>query len=296
VELFAPADASVPVLHVELLASAPVAETSGLDDLAAVQAAAAADAEAGDEDEDEDSEPAAAAQAPVAAQPRGGRALDGLAAGVLGLACGAAAIGYWSHQRHEREMAAVRAAAREAIAAERSAARSAAASSGGIRLRVVPDERAQEPQAEPPSLERYAWLPSSAALPQAAAVALTVAAPSPPPPSEELAARPAAPPLAVPQVTVDARRTIIVIPTRGTGEGLRASPLNTPGVSFTLPKARPLIPGGHHAIAHGLARRIWLRKDGEGMQVRVIYRSPGIKHIVEHDDLAGLTITLERTR
>jgi hypothetical protein len=62
-------------------------------------------------------------------------------------------------------------------------------------------------------------------------------------------------------------------------------------VAVTLPHARALIPLGNHPVRRGLVRRIWLRSNADGVQVRVIARSPVASATATYDE-RGLTIVL----
>jgi hypothetical protein len=95
-----------------------------------------------------------------------------------------------------------------------------------------------------------------------------------------------------PEVTVEGVRTRVFVPMHGDGFGLRQYELTTPGVAVTLPNARALIPIDNYAIHRGIVRRVWLRQEPDGLQVRVITRRASSRAITSFDG-SGLTILLD---
>ena len=184
-----------------------------------------------------------------------------------------------------------RIAAEREIAARENAAAIVAVQPSPAPFRAVPDEPiALPPPAPAPSLLRHEVLPAMDALviasPATAALPnVSDPAPAAPQPGES----------DLPRVTVEDQVTTIVIPMRGSGEGMRSYPLTTPGVVLTLPKAFALIPLGNHEPARGLARRIGVRKLGAGTQVKVLYRSMAVRPRIAYDPAVGVAITLQRT-
>ena len=103
---------------------------------------------------------------------------------------------------------------------------------------------------------------------------------------------PPAPPGAQPEVTVQGWRTRVFVPMEGDDRGLRQYELTTPGVAVTVPHARALVPIDNYAIHRGIVRRVWLRQEPDGLQVRVITRRPSSRAIASFD-ASGLTILLD---
>jgi hypothetical protein len=95
-----------------------------------------------------------------------------------------------------------------------------------------------------------------------------------------------------PEVTVEGVRTRVFVPMQGDGFGLRQYELTTPGVAVTMPNARALIPLDNYAIHRGIVRRVWLRQEPDGLQVRVITRRASSRAITSFDG-SGLTILLD---
>ena len=275
---------SVPVLEVELLTDASGIDTTGFNKLEATDSTAT-DRYASVEPDPNDT----LKVPPVFAPPpsRSGRWLGLLCAGAIGVAGGAAAIRWSDYEQAQRSAAARARAAREAAAA----AAAAATAEAPILFRVVPDELAR-PAATPPSLLLHEVLPAldaiASGLPARAAAQAAPSAPA-------ADGKPATDGERLPRVTVDDQRTTIVIPMRGNGDGLRATPTSTPGVLVTLPKAFALIPPGSHEPARGLARSIRLRKFASGTQVRIAFRSMAVRPRVVYDPAVGVEITLQRT-
>jgi hypothetical protein len=58
-----------------------------------------------------------------------------------------------------------------------------------------------------------------------------------------------------------------------------------------VPHARALIALDNYGIQRGLVRRVWLREEGAGVQVRVITRRPAARSIVSYEP-GGLSIVL----
>jgi hypothetical protein len=95
-----------------------------------------------------------------------------------------------------------------------------------------------------------------------------------------------------PEVTVQGWRTRVFVPMEGDDRGLRQYELTTPGVAVTVPHARALVPIDNYAIHRGIVRRVWLRQEPDGLQVRVITRRPSSRAIASFD-ASGLTILLD---
>jgi hypothetical protein len=96
----------------------------------------------------------------------------------------------------------------------------------------------------------------------------------------------------LPEVSVEGARTRVFVPMRGDGQGLQQYELTTPGIAVSVPHARASIPLGSYGIQRGIVRRVWLREDAGGVQVRVITRRPTARAVATYDD-SGLTILLE---
>jgi hypothetical protein len=67
------------------------------------------------------------------------------------------------------------------------------------------------------------------------------------------------------------RVTRVRIPIAGSSEGMRVYDLSSPGLTVNLPAATSPVRLGNFSVNTGLARRVWLRKLDNGLQVRVIY-------------------------
>jgi hypothetical protein len=96
----------------------------------------------------------------------------------------------------------------------------------------------------------------------------------------------------LPQVSVQGAQTHVFVPMEGEGEGMRQYELTTPGIAVTLPRARALIPLVNHNVQRGIVRRVWLRREGQGVQVRVITRRTATRAAASYDE-TGLSIVLE---
>lgn len=87
-------------------------------------------------------------------------------------------------------------------------------------------------------------------------------------------------------------RTEIVIPMRGSSDGLARYVLTTPGIALTLPHARALVPLENYATPHHrLVRRVWLRRHATGVQVRIIYPNTSVHDETRFDE-RGLHVLL----
>jgi hypothetical protein len=86
-------------------------------------------------------------------------------------------------------------------------------------------------------------------------------------------------------------QTEIVIPMRGSGEGLTRYELTTPGIALTLPHARALVPLENYAAHRPLVRRVWLRHHPTGVQVRIIYPHGSVRDETRFDE-RGLHVLL----
>lgn len=96
-----------------------------------------------------------------------------------------------------------------------------------------------------------------------------------------------------PRVSVRGAQTHVFIPMQGDGVGVRQYELTTPGVAVSVPHARALIPLENYAIGRGIVRRVWVRQQGAGVQVRVITKRPAVRSIVSFDE-TGLRIVLSQ--
>jgi hypothetical protein len=93
------------------------------------------------------------------------------------------------------------------------------------------------------------------------------------------------------QVLTLGRVTRVRIPISGTGEGMRVYDLSSPGLTVNLPAAATPVRLGNFAVNTGLARRVWLRKQDDALQVRVIYTRTGVHPEVSAEN-GALTIDL----
>lgn len=93
------------------------------------------------------------------------------------------------------------------------------------------------------------------------------------------------------QVLTLGRVTRVRIPISGTGEGMRVYDLSSPGLTVNLPAAATPVRLGNFAVNTGLARRVWLRKQDDALQVRVIYTRGGVHPEVSAEN-GALTIDL----
>lgn len=86
-------------------------------------------------------------------------------------------------------------------------------------------------------------------------------------------------------------QTEIVIPMRGSSDGLTRYELTTPGIAVTLPNARALVPLENYAAHRPLVRRVWLRHHATGIQVRIIYPNDSVRDEIRFDE-RGLHVLL----
>jgi hypothetical protein len=140
----------------------------------------------------------------------------------------------------------------------------------------------------PVSLERYDLLAPRTAGDDEAALAAAESAWS----AAVARAQAAAAATQLPQVSVHGAQTHVFVPMEGEGEGMRQYELTTPGIAVTLPRARALIPLVNHNVQRGIVRRVWLRREGQGVQVRVITRRTATRAVASYDE-TGLSIVLE---
>jgi hypothetical protein len=82
------------------------------------------------------------------------------------------------------------------------------------------------------------------------------------------------------------------IPITGSGDGMRVYDLSSPGLTVNLPAATTPVRLGNFAVNTGLARRVWLRKQDEMLQVRVIYSRSAVIHPEVSAENGALTIDL----
>lgn len=94
------------------------------------------------------------------------------------------------------------------------------------------------------------------------------------------------------QVHAADTQTRVFVPMSGTADGMRRYALTTPGIAITLPNAVALAPLENYALARGLVRRVWLRRDRDGVQVRVITRHPASRVSTSFEP-DGLTVVLD---
>jgi hypothetical protein len=94
------------------------------------------------------------------------------------------------------------------------------------------------------------------------------------------------------QVSAADTQTRVFVPMSGTEDGMRQYELTTPGIAINLPSAVALAPLQNYAVGRGLVRRVWLRRDGGGVQVRVITKRAA-SHVSTSFDRDGLTVVLD---
>jgi hypothetical protein len=72
---------------------------------------------------------------------------------------------------------------------------------------------------------------------------------------------------------------------------MRVYDLSSPGLTVNLPAATTPVRLGNFSVNTGLARRVWLRKQDEMLQIRVIYSRDGVHPEVSTEN-GALTIDL----
>jgi hypothetical protein len=84
------------------------------------------------------------------------------------------------------------------------------------------------------------------------------------------------PPPREPELVSRRGRWTLVIPIRGSTAGATHYPLASPaGLAVNLPRAQPLLRFGEYSLTKGF-RRIWVRRRGEGLHLRVFFLGDGV--------------------